>query len=586
MKMRACGHGGGNTLQLIFKYIKPYLWRMTGGMTSKFLGTVVELFIPSILAMILDEIIPWKDAGKVYLYGGLRVLCALLAWGGNVVANRVAASVSRDSVRTLRHDLFKHIMSLTSREIDRFTVPSLISRMTTDTFYVYRMVGMMQRIGIRAPILLLGGILITLSLDAALSLLMIALMPFMVLIVYFISKKGVPLYAKLQEHVDNLVRIVRENMTGARIIKALCKTEDEKARFRKVNEQVASSETHAAAIMSINSPTMQFLLNMGLVLVVYVGAKRVHTGLSQPGNIVAFLSYFTIILNAMLTITRILTMYSKALASARRIDEVMHGETEQDAKEPQAPDVHAPKVEFKDVTFSYNKKMPDVQKISFCLGKGQHLGILGPTGSGKSTLVKLLMRLYDVDEGSIRIDGVDVRDIPLGELRRKFGVVFQNDALFRGTIEENVKLGREISMEEVEKALKDAQAAMFVEEKGGVGSEVVSRGHNFSGGQQQRMLVSRALAGTPELLILDDASSALDFRTEAALRRALREEYRNTSTVMIAQRISAIMHCDVILVLEDGEMKGLGTHGELMENCELYREIAALQLGGDEHANG
>ena len=559
---------------------------MAGGMSCKFLGTVTELFIPSILAIILDEIIPLQNVGLVYLYGGLMLLCALCAMVGNVAANRMAASVARDSTRTLRHDLFEHIMHLNSREIDRFTVPSLISRMTTDTFYIYRMIGMMQRIGIRAPILLLGGILITLSLDSALSLLMIAMMPFMVLIVYFISKKGVPLYAKLQEHVDDLVRIVRENMTGARIIKALCKTEDEKKRFRKVNEQVASSETHAAFIMSINSPTMQFLLNMGLVLVVYVGARRVHTGLSQPGNIVAFLSYFTIILNAMLTITRILTMYSKALASARRIEEVMNGETEHDAENPGTPDQNAPKVEFENVTFSYNGKRPDVQGVSFRLGKGQHLGILGPTGSGKSTLVKLLMRLYDIDEGAIRIDGVDIRNIPLKDLRQKFGVVFQNDALFRGTIDENVKLGRMVSAEEVEKALRDAQAAAFVAEKGGVDSEVVSRGHNFSGGQQQRMLVSRALAGTPELLILDDASSALDFRTEAALRRALREEYKNTATVMIAQRISAIMHCDVILVLDEGEMKGLGTHEELMENCELYREIAALQLGGDEDANG
>lgn len=559
---------------------------MAGGVTCKFLGTVTELLIPSLLAYILDTLIPLQQPGKVYLYGGLMILCALAALVGNVAANRVAASVSRDSVRELRHDLFEHIMHLNSREIDRFTVPSLISRMTTDTFYIYRMVGMMQRIGIRAPILLLGGIIITLSMDAALSGVMIALMPFMIAIVYFVSKKGVPMYAKLQEYVDNLVRIVRENMTGARIIKALCKTEDEKKRFNKVNEQVATSETRASFVMSINSPTMQFLLNMGLVLVVIVGARRVDSGLSQPGNIVAFLSYFTIILNAMLTITRILTMYSKALASARRIEEVMNGETEQDAKGGAEADIHAPKVEFENVTFSYNGKQPDVEKISFKLGKGQHLGILGPTGSGKSTLVKLLMRLYDTDEGVIKIDGVNVRDIPLSQLRGKFGVVFQNDALFRGTIEDNVKLGRTISMEEVEKALRDAQAQQFVADKGGVDSEVVSRGHNFSGGQQQRMLVSRALAGTPELLILDDAASALDFRTEAALRRALREEYQNTATIMIAQRISAIMHCDVILVLEDGKMQGLGTHEELMEHCALYREIAALQLGGDANANG
>ncbi len=569
-------------LKLIIRYIRPYLWRITGGVSCKFLGTVTELLLPSLLAYILDTVIPLRSVGRVYLYGGLMLGCALAALVGNVTANRVAASVARDATRALRHDLFDHITCLTSREIDRLTIPSLISRMTTDTYYVYRFIGMIQRVGIRAPILLLGGVMITMALDSALSLLLLSIMPFMGLIVYWISRKGVPLYAKLQRDVDGLVRVVRENMTGARIIKALCKTEDEKQRFEKMNRAAADSETRAASLMAVNSPTMQFLLNMGLVLVVLVGARRVDAGLSSPGSIIAFLSYFTIILNAMLTITRILTMYSKALASARRIEEAMAAETES-ASAATAPAAGcAGRVTFEHVTFSYNKKRPDVQDVSFTLRAGQHLGILGPTGAGKSTLMKLLMRFYDPDEGRVLVDGQDVRTLPLPELRRRFGVVFQNDTLFRGDIGENVTLGRAIPMAQVDKALADAQAADFTLDKGGTGAEVVSRGHNLSGGQQQRLLVARALAGSPEVLVLDDAASALDFRTEAALRRALRDEYGETATIMIAQRISAIMHCDQILVLEDGQVRGLGTHDELMRTCPLYQEIAALQLGGED----
>ena len=563
------------------RYLKPYLPRVVGGMVCKFLGTVMDLLIPWLLAYILDEVVPLSDPGKVYLYGGAMILSSILAWTGNVFANRVAASVARDCTRSIRHDLFGKITRLTSREIDRFTIPSLISRMTTDTYYIYRMIGMMQRIGIRAPILLVGGIIVTMTLDSTLSGLLIAMLPFMALIVWFISKKGVPLYTALQKNVDHLTRIVRENLTGIRIIKALSKTEDEKRRFGQINETVAASETKAASVMAVNSPTMQFLLNMGLVLVVVVGAHRVNDGLTGAGNIIAFLSYFTIILNAMLTITRILTMYSKALASSRRVDEVLSGQEEQQEGQPLPADADAPHLEFDHVTFSYNKKAPDVKDICFSLKKGQRLGILGPTGAGKSTLIKLLLRLYDVDGGEIRIGGVNIKDIPLEKLRRMFGVVFQNDALFRGTIEQNVRLGREISLEEIEKALRDAQAA-FVAEKGGVEAPVVSRGQNFSGGQQQRMLLARALAGTPDILILDDASSALDFKTEASLRAALRQGYQNTTVITIAQRISAIMHSDVILVMENGEPQGVGTHEELMASCPLYREIASLQLGGED----
>ena len=568
-------------MRFILRYLDPYLKRASGGMAFKFLATLTELFLPWLLAYMLDDIVPLKDTGKVALYGGIMLLCSLVAWGGNVLANRVAASVARDCTRTLRHDLFRKITRLTSREIDRFTIPSLISRMTTDTYNVYRMIGMMQRIGIRAPLLLIGGIIMTMTLDPVLSLLLLAIMPFMGVIVWFISKKGVPLYGILQKNVDALVRIVRENMNGIRIIKALSKTEDEKKRFQQINEAVAGSETKAASVMAINGPTMQFLLNMGLVLVVAVGAHRVAGGRTGTGDIIAFLSYFTIILNAMLTITRILTMYSKALASARRIDEVLLGQEEEALGGGHAEVPGAPHVAFDHVTFSYNKKVPDVENVSFALQRGQRLGILGPTGSGKSTLIKLLLRLYDTDGGAVKINGVNVKDIPLEKLRRMFGVVFQNDAIFRGDIGENVRLGREISLNDIDRALRDAQAS-FVAEKGGIEAEVVSRGQNLSGGQQQRLLLARAMAGQPDILILDDAASALDFKTEAALRAALREGYHTSTVITIAQRISAVMHSDLILVMEDGQVQGLGTHQELLENCPLYREIAQLQLGGME----
>jgi ATP-binding cassette, subfamily B, multidrug efflux pump len=571
---------GHPELQLILRYLKPYAAKMYGGFTLKFFGTVMDLLIPWILAYIIDTVTPQHNTGLAVVWGGLMLLCSLFALLGNVLANRVAALVARNATERLRHDLFAKIMHLPGGDIDRFTVPSLISRMTSDTYHVYRMIGMAQRIGIRAPILLLGGILVTLLLDTALATVLIAMLPFMALVVYYISKRGVPLYARLQSSVDKLVRIVRENASGIRIIKALSKSQDERQRFAATNKEVALNERKASTVMAVNEPIMQFLLNSGLVLVVLLGASRVQNGLTDIGKIVAFLSYFTIILQAMLTITRILTMYSKALASSIRIEEVMTAGEETGGAVPVAPLAGTPHLAFDHVTFSYGHKTPAVRDVSFALAKGQSLGILGPTGAGKSTLIRLLMRFNEVDEGRIRIDGRDIAGLPLQILRGGMGVVFQNDTLFRGTIGDNVRLGREISLDEIDLALRRARAETFVAEAGGAAAQVQTRGMNYSGGQQQRMLLARALAGKPDFLLLDDASSALDFKTEAEFRGELRAG-TGATTIIIAQRISSVMHCDLILVLEDGEVRGLGTHEELMRSCSLYREIAALQLGGE-----
>lgn len=569
-------------MHFILRYIKPLTRRFTLAMTVKFVGTLMDLMIPSILAHIIDDITPLGMIGRVVLWGGIMVLCSLGAWMLNVGANRIAATVARDATRSIRHDLFAHIVRMRSADIDRITVPSLISRMSTDTFNIYRLIGTTQRLGVRAPIMLIGGICITLTLDPVLSLILIAMLPFMAALVYFISRKGIPLYAQLQTRVDELVRVVRENASGVRIIKALGKSEHEKERFQQVNAGVARQETRASVIMAVNNPAMQFMLNLGLVLVILAGASRVNSGLTQPGKIMAFLSYFTIILNAMLSITRFLTVFSKSLASADRIDEVLQTPLESAPLPAGECAADAPHIEFDHVTFSYNHTSPSVHNVSFRLQKGQTLGILGPTGAGKSTLIRLLLRFYDADEGCVRIDGRDVRTLDMAALRSRIGAVFQNDALFRGTIGDNVRLGREISLEEVETALRSAQAESFVAEKGGTQAEVLSHGSNFSGGQQQRLLLSRALAGAPDILLLDDATSALDFKTEAAFRKALREQSRETTTLIVAQRISAVMHCDQILVMEDGEVLGLGTHDELMRSCSLYQEIASLQIGGEE----
>ena len=546
-------------MHLIFRYVRPYLKRMSLGLLIKFTGTIMDLFLPYILAHIIDEIVPLKDMGLVLRWGVVMLACSFLAILGNVIANRMAAWVARETTRRLRHDLFRKISYLSNRQIDGFTVPSLISRMTTDTYNIHRMVGMMQRIGIRAPILVIGGVAVTISLDPVLALVLTCMLPIILYIVFAVSRRSIPLFDRLQKSVDTMVRVVRENASGVRVIKALSRTEGEKTRFEGVNRQVMQDENRANMVMAFSKPAMNLTLNLGLVLGVLVGAHRVNSGLSGPGVITAFLTYFTIILNAMMSITRVLTMWSKALASADRIEEVL---ASPDELTPQAiPETgEQAHIVFDHVRFSYNGKENNLEDL-------------------KSTLAGLLMRFYDVQEGSIRVNGKDVRAYDLHDLRAQFGVVFQNDILFKKSIGENIRIGRDLKMERLEQAAKDAQAAFFIEETGGMAASLEARGVNLSGGQKQRLLIARALAGRPDVLILDDSSSALDYQTDARLRQTIHKDYGDTTTVIIAQRVSSVKNCDKILVLEDGKMSGFGTHEELLRSCNLYQEISKLQMG-------
>ncbi len=569
-------------MRLIFHYIRPYRGRMALGISIKLGGTVVELLLPYILAHIIDDVTPLGELKPVVLWGFLMLVCAFFAILGNVVGNRMAAAVARDTTRTLRHELFQKISYLSNRQLDGFTIPSLISRMTTDTYNIHRMVGMMQRIGIRAPMLVVGGVLVTMALDPALALVLTAMLPIILAIVFLLSRRSLPLFDRLQQSSDRMVRVVRENTSGVRVIKALSRSEGEKERFRQVNRQVMAAENQANMVMAASKPAMNLTLNLGLVLLMLVGARRVNAGLSGAGTITAFLTYFTIILNAMISITRVLTMWSKALASAGRIQAVMDVSDEFRSRPSEEGQRDYPCIVFHQVNFSYGGKSPALRDVSFSLNRGERLGVIGPTGAGKSTLCALLLRFYDVDSGSIWVDGREVSAWPLEQLRAKFGVVLQNDLLFKKSIGENVRMGREISEEEIRQALKNAQADFALES--GQDAGLAARGVNLSGGQKQRLLIARALAGRPPVLILDDSSSALDYQTDAKLRQALQQEYGETTTILIAQRVSSVKHCDKILVLEEGCVAGLGSHDQLMGCCPLYQEISRLQMGEEESA--
>ncbi len=557
-------------------YLRPDLGTMSLGIFLKFLGSVVELLIPYVLSTIIDDVVPRKSVPQILLWGGVMLLCAVTALLTNILANRMAAKVARNTTQAVRHDLFSKISYLSSRQIDEFSIPSLEARLTSDTYYIHQFVGMMQRLGIRAPILLLGGIAVTLAMDASLALVLIATLPLIGGLTFYISRKGIPLYSHTQAAVDKLVRTVRENITGIRVTKALSKTDYEIDRFDGVNNDVVRCEKKAGITMALTNPLMNLFLNLGLTGVILLGAYRVNDGLSQTGSIIAFLTYFTIILNATLSITRIFNVYTRGSASATRIFKVLDAPEEMDVQA--MPAAREPD----HVTFSYLKGEQNLTDISFALKKGETLGILGATGSGKSTLIHLLMRLYDPDEGAVRIGGKDIRTIPPEELHTKFGVVFQNDILFADTIAANIDFGRGLPREWIEAAARDAQAMEFISGLAdGFEHMLTPKGTNLSGGQKQRLLVARALASHPEILVLDDSSSALDYKTDSLLRQALQRDFGTTTTIIIAQRISSLKHADHILVLEDGNTLGYGTHQELMQSCEVYRQISTSQMGGD-----
>ena len=568
-------------MKWILKYLYPIRKRIILGIGVKTVGTLAELFIPFLLTYILDNVIKTGSVTTILLYGVIMAACAVIACVGNVVANRMAAKSTMLFATRMRKELFSKTLHLSAKNTDKFTIPSLEARITSDTYNVQNFIGMMQRMGIRAPILLLGGSAITLVMDAKLALVMIAIMPIIFMVIYSISRLGVPLYSGVQKSIDGMVRVVREDAQGIRVIKALSKVDYENERYDKANMTLRRNESRAGIIMGVVNPIMTMLMNMGIVAVIAVSAYYVSLGRSSAASILAFMQYFTLISFAMMSLSRMFVMYTKCAASANRISSVMECENELNVVEDDGQGDESYHISFENVSFSYLGKKDNAKNISFKLKRGERLGIIGATGSGKSTILRLLMRFYDVDSGVVRINGRDVRSYTPEELTAMFGVVFQNDFIYADTIEENIRFGRDISHEEIVEAAKLAQADEYVSAfSDGYSHAVSTAGTNLSGGQRQRLLISRAVAGRPEILILDDSSSALDYKTDANLRRALADALPSSTVITVAQRVSSVKSCDKILVIEDGEIIGAGTHDELIASCAEYKEISDSQMGG------
>lgn len=596
-------------MKFIFNYVKKHWVLALFGMVLKIIGSFGELMIPYVMEHLIDEVVPTKEYKQVIFWGLVMIVLAILVRQFNVKANRTAVKVSRESIYAIRKDLFGKTLQLSGKQVDEFGLPSLTSRMTSDTYNLQNFIQSIQAMGIRAPILLFGGIIITMTMDTGLASILCIMAPILIVIVVFISFKGIPLYERVQQRVDDIVRIMRENITGIRVVKSLSKEPYEMRRFGKSNDQMAGTDMKAGVIMALPGPIMQLFLNIGLTLVVIIGARRVHSGEIDPGVILAFLTYFNMILMGVMGLNRIFMLMSKANASAKRIEAVVKAQEEltpilnEEAAELDlnrfAPDDY---IVFDHVDFTYNTAEEENDKgnstdrfagqerekclvdIHFSMKKGESLGIIGATGSGKTTIINLLMRFYDADKGNVFVNGKDVRTYEKDVLHRMFGVVFQNDVIFADSLRENIAFGRDVSLEDIRAAAEDARAAEFIEAyEDGYEHKAVIHGANLSGGQRQRTLIARALAADPEILILDDASSALDYKTDAALRKAIREHHGDATTIIIAQRISSILSLDHIIVLDEGRMIGYGTHEELLESCPMYQDIYKTQMGDYVH---
>lgn len=567
-------------MKTILGYLRPHAPRVAAGVTVKFTAAVLELLLPMLLAHIIDDCVPAEDLPGVFRAGGLMLVMAFGAALCNITANRMAAWVSMDMTRRLRRDLYRRTLALSQAQVDRFTVSSLVSRLTNDTYNVHQMFDKIQRGGIRAPMLVLGGLALTFLQAPPLALIQLAICSATFCAIAWVTRKGVPRYTRAQEAVDTVVRVIRENASGVRVVKALACQGRERERFTAASQDARRTEEAAGRVMAAANPLSGFLLDLGLVLVVLAGAALVDRGSLASGQIVAFLSYFTLIQTATLGMAKLFVKLSKGAASARRIEEVLLAPEGQPLRLPDGTEAEGPELGMEDVSFSYLGVEKDLDGAGFQLNKGETLGILGPTGAGKTTLISLLLRLYDADEGVVWVGGRDVSTLDHQALRGRFGVVFQSEALLNDSVYENISFLRGLLREDVAAAARTAQAWEFIEAlPEGLDARLDIRGANLSGGQRQRLMIARALAARPGILVLDGADSALDYRTAAALHAAVRRDFPNVTLVVISERVASLRDADRILVLEEGRLAAQGTHARLLETCQRYRRMAELQMG-------
>ena len=566
-------------MKRILSYYKFYKFKLVLIIIVKIIGTVLDLVIPFLLSFILDKILPNIDVNNylnIIYYGLLMILCSVLAFIFSFKANQMASYIGSKCAEILRNDLFKKIENLSLEQVDEISMPSLISRISTDTYNENQLYNMILRIGLRAPVLFFGGIIASLLLNVKLTLIMLACIPVVFFIIFLIGKIGIPLFSSIQNSLDYLVQTLREDITGIRVIKALAREDYERNRYDKVNKKVIEYEIKSAKVMNVLNPLVTLIMNICLTLVVLFGAilfSKNHNDVTS-GQIIAFLSYFNIILTSMVSMSRIFIIYSKAKASAERINYVFDLKTDDNNIKN---DVSSHFIEFRNVSFSYSKKELNLKNINFTIEENQSFGLVGATGSGKTTLLNLLLGFYKVDEGEIFFNYKNIKSHSKNDLLINFGIVFQNDLLFNMSIKDNVDFYRNLNNLDINKALYTAQADFAF--KMGLDKIIDAKGNNLSGGQKQRLLIARALASSPKILILDDATSALDYKTDSLFRKSLKENYIDTSLIVVSQRISSLINLDKILIIDHGEIVNYGKHEDLIKESKIYQEIYLSQMG-------
>ena len=566
----------------LIKFLKPYKKECILGPIFKLIEAILELMLPTIMAMVINKGVAAHNSSYVIKMSIVMIIMATLGFLSSLTCQYFAAHASQGFGTNLRNTLFQHISSFSYAEIDDIGTSSLINRITNDVNQLQLAVAMLIRLVVRAPFICIGAIIMAMIIDFKLSLILLASAPLFGIILYFIISKTSPLYSKYQKKLDKLGMTVGENLTGVRVIRAFYKIDKEKDRFTSANDDLTNTAVHAGKISALLSPLCTLVMNAAIIFVMWFGGVHINKGTLSQGSILAFVNYITQILLALIVVSNLIIIFTKASASAKRVNEILAINSSIVSNEKiniENVDCNEA-VEFKDVSFGYSTTGDRaLSKISLKVNKGETIGIIGSTGSGKSTLINLIPRFYDAVKGEVLVEGKNVKDYSLKELRNKIGIVPQKAELFTGTILDNIRWGKEdATKEDALEALKISQAYEFVEKfKDGYETMVSRGGINFSGGQKQRLTIARAIVKKPEILILDDSSSALDFATDSALRSAIKNMSSDITVFMVSQRASTIRNADKILVLEDGEICGEGSHEELYENCSVYREICLSQ---------
>lgn len=572
--------------RLAKRYLTAFKKEVMIGQTAKFIEAVFEVLVPLIMANIIDNGINGGE-GKPYIYkmGGLLVLLGILGLGFALICQYLASKASQGVGTVMRNDMFRHINSLSHAELDRIGTPSLITRLTNDINQVQTAVAMYIRLVVRAPFIVIGSAIMAISVDRKLSLVFLVVIPLVVLILYLVMSRSIKYYKVIQKKLDRISLVTREGLSGVRVIRAFSRQDTEQHRFDEANDEYLRISLNVGKLSALLNPLTYAVLNLAIAAIVWFGGFRVQIGGLTQGEVIAFVNYMTQISLALVVVANLVVLFTKAAASASRINEILDIEPSVKNGEYSGKGEGSTAVKFDNVSFSYNKNGENaLENISFTAEKGETIGIIGGTGSGKSTLVNLIPRFYDCTEGTIEIDGVKIADYDTKSLRGRIGTVPQKAVLFSGTIAENMRWGKsDATEEEIRSALDIAQASEFVNKlENGLETHISQGGKNLSGGQKQRMTIARALVSKPEILILDDSASALDFATDAALRKAIAQSTNKMTVFIVSQRANSIRYADKIIVLDDGKQAGMGTHKELLESCDVYREICYSQLSAEE----